>query len=298
MFKNVLKTLVLFISFQSLVFSQQTIKYNLKPNDSFIFHQKVEQTITQDIEGTSHTVDNSIEGVFVLKVKKVTDSSFIMSFAYKKFAVDSKSNLYGDIIHVNTDSINAKDPQSKVFSALTRSTLSFEMNKYGKIIKFQGTETLIQDMIDNAGFENDYTKAVMAEYMEKEFGNEKMTNSLQQMTLIYSKKPLSPNGTWTTQLQGDFKAQNTWKLKNTENSKLNINGTGEVSMASDDETYKLTLKGSSTTALNVNKNNGMINTMEVVSNMEGVSIVKGPEPIKIPMKISSLTTYKALKNVQ
>lgn len=298
MFQNILKILVLVVLFQSQVFSQQTFQYNLKANDSFVFHQKTEQSITQDFDGTDHVIENSIEDIFTIKVKKVTDSSYVMNFEYQKFAMNSQSNLYGTLFKVNTDSTNAKNAQSKIFSVLTHSVLSFEMLKCGKILYFKGTDKLIENMINNAGFEDDYTKAVMGESMKKEFGNEKMINSLEQFTYFYSKKPVSSTDSWSTKINGDLKATNTWKIKSIDKSMITITGSSNVSLDSNQDSMKMALIGTGKTTINVNKTNGMPNSMEVVSNLEGSTTITGDQPMKIPTKITSLTTYKAQKNVQ
>ena len=112
-----MKMLVLFLIFQNLAFSQHTLQYNLKVNDTFTFLQKADQNIVQTIDGKKHIIDNSMESIFTFYVKKVTDSSYIMDFKFDKFTMHTNSNLYGKLFDVNTDSIDMENAQARIFIA-------------------------------------------------------------------------------------------------------------------------------------------------------------------------------------
>ena len=298
MFRTLLKVIVLSLICHSNVLSQQLIHYNLKVNDTFLFHQQVDQNILQIIDGNQHIIDNSIKNVFSLVVKKSTDSSYFVNFKFEKFSMYAKSNLYGVISNIDTDSINVDDAQSRTFLALTNSTLSFELLKNGKVKNLKGTDALIKKMIDGAGYEDEFTKAVMTEAMGKEFGNQKMTNSLEQFTYFYPKKAVQKGDSWKNKYSGDYNSMNTWFLKSLDKEKINISGTGKVSINSSDEDMEMALNGTSKTELSSNKSNGILIKMVVESVLEGTSTVKSMDSSKLPTTIITKTTYKTLKNVQ
>ena len=290
--------LVLILIVQNTAFSQHTLQYNLKVNDTFTFLQKADQNIVQTIDESKHIMDNSIESIFTFYVKKVTDSSYIMDFKFDKFVMHTNSNLYGNLFDINTDSIDFNNPQARIFTALTQSTLSLEMLKTGKIINLKGTEALIKKMIDGAGFENEFTKAVMTESMKKEFGKKKMMNSLEQFTFIYSKKPVTVSSTWSNNYLGVYNSANTWKLKSINKETILVNGTGQAKMNTEDDSMIMALKGSSKTEATCQKNNGIPIKIVVESTMEGATTLKNMEAVELPTIIISKTTYKALDNVQ
>jgi len=298
MFRNLLKILVLSLFIQTTVFSQQLIQYNLKVNDTFLFNQQVDQNIVQMIDGNQHDIENSIKNVFSLVVKKSTDSSYFINFRFEKFSMFAKSNLYGVISSIDTDSINVDDAQSRIFLALTNSTLSFELLKNGKVKNLKGTDALIKKMIDGAGFEDDFTKAVMTEAMGKEFGSQKMVNSLEQFTYFYPRKAVQKGDSWKNKYSGDYNSMNTWVLKNIDKEKITISGTGKVGVSSSDESMEMVLSGTSKTDISSNKSNGILVKMAVESVMEGTSTIKSMDSAKFPTTIITKTTYKALKNVQ
>ena len=290
--------LVLFLIFQNLAFSQHTLQYNLKVNDTFTFLQKADQNIVQTIDGKKHIIDNSMESIFTFYVKKVTDSSYIMDFKFDKFTMHTNSNLYGKLFDVNTDSIDMENAQARIFIALTQSNLSLEMLKTGKIINLKGTDALVKKMIDGAGFENEFTKDVMMESMKKEFGKKKMINSLEQFTFFYNKTPVALHGSWSNSYSGALNAINLWQLDNIDKGNVFIHGTGQASMNTEDDSTLMVLKGSSKTSVTCQRNNGIAKNMVVESTMEGTTTLKNMESLELPTTIISKTTYKALKNVQ
>ena len=290
--------LVLFLIFQNLAFSQHTLQYNLKVNDTFTFLQKADQNIVQTIDGKKHIIDNSMESIFTFYVKKVTDSSYIMDFKFDKFTMHTNSNLYGKLFDVNTDSIDMENAQARIFIALTQSNLSLEMLKTGKIINLKGTDALVKKMIDGAGFENEFTKDVMMESMKKEFGKKKMINSLEQFTFFYNKTPVALHGSWSNSYSGALNAINLWQLDNIDKGNVFIHGTGQASMNTEDDSTLMVLKGSSRTNVTCQRNNGIAKNMVVESTMEGTTTLKNMESLELPTTIISKTTYKALKNVQ
>ena len=298
MFRKLMKMLVLFLIFQNLAFSQHTLQYNLKVNDTFTFLQKADQNIVQTIDGKKHIIDNSMESIFTFYVKKVTDSSYIMDFKFDKFTMHTNSNLYGKLFDVNTDSIDMENAQARIFIALTQSNLSLEMLKTGKIINLKGTDALVKKMIDGAGFENEFTKDVMMESMKKEFGKKKMINSLEQFTFFYNKTPVALHGSWSNSYSGALNAINLWQLDNIDKGNVFIHGTGQASMNTEDDSTLMVLKGSSRTNVTCQRNNGIAKNMVVESTMEGTTTLKNMESLELPTTIISKTTYKALKNVQ
>lgn len=62
--------LIVVVIFHNMAFSQHTLQYNLKVNDTFTFLQKADQNIVQTIDGDKHIIGNSMESIFTFYVKK------------------------------------------------------------------------------------------------------------------------------------------------------------------------------------------------------------------------------------
>ena len=140
--------ILLLLGFQVLN-SQENLKYKLKKNEEFKVYQKAVQDIKQDMNGSIHSMQNLMEADYTFNVNKVTDSSYILNFKFDRFKLKSTSNIYGDLVNINTDSVNLDNMEAKIFSGLIKTTLSMEMLKSGKVLSVDGTEELLDSMIDN-----------------------------------------------------------------------------------------------------------------------------------------------------
>lgn len=171
------------------------------------------------------------------------------------------------------------------------------MLKTGKIIKIFGTETMISKMITDAGITDEFTKELMIESMKKEFGDESLARSFEQLTYIYPSKKVIVGDSWINYYSGDINAKNNWTLVNwSKNIELSAKST--VSMTSEEDSFIMNVKGTQDTYIIANKKTGFAETISVTSNTRGNSVIKEKSDLKIPTTIRSKTTYKIIKHVQ
>ncbi|OBX22293.1 MULTISPECIES: DUF6263 family protein [Bizionia] len=291
-------SILLFTLLGSNTYAQTQLQYKLKIGDSIAVHQKANQKITQDIDGTKHEMTNILESKFVLAVKTVTDSSYILDFTYKLFKLQSNSNLYGEIMSINTDEpIENGDTEAAIFSGLTQSKLKIELLKTGDIISVRGTTRLINNMMKHAGIEDEFTKQIMIEEMKKEFGSQSLSDSFEQFTFIYPSKKVAVNDRWENTYSGELEAKNTWTLKALSPS-IDILGTAYISLESVEENYTMILEGEQKTLISADIKTGIVKTMSVTSKTQGNTVSLQNNSVKIPTTINSVTTYKTKLYVQ
>ncbi|UPS91476.1 DUF6263 family protein [Bizionia sp. M204] len=297
--QRILATIILlFTLLGSNTYAQTQLQYKLKIGDSMAVHQKANQKITQDIDGTTHEMTNILESKFVLAVKTVTDSSYILDFTYKLFKLQSNSNLYGEIMSINTDApIEKGDTEAAIFSGLTQSKLKIELLKTGDIISVRGTTRLINNMMKHAGIEDEFTKQIMIEEMKKEFGSQSLSDSFEQFTFIYPLNKVAVNDSWENFYSGEMEAKNTWTLKALRPT-IDILGTAQVSLESEEENYNMILKGEQKTLISADIKTGIVKTMSVTSKTQGNTVSLQNNSVKIPTTINSVTTYKTKLYVQ
>ncbi|WP_417214164.1 DUF6263 family protein [Bizionia sp.] len=297
--QRILATIILlFTLLGSNTYAQTQLQYKLKIGDSMAVHQKANQKITQDIDGTTHEMTNILESKFVLAVKTVTDSSYILDFTYKLFKLQSNSNLYGEIMSINTDApIEKGDTEAAIFSGLTQSKLKIELLKTGDIISVRGTTRLINNMMKHAGIEDEFTKQIMIEEMKKEFGSQSLSDSFEQFTFIYPLNKVAVNDSWENFYSGEMEAKNTWTLKALHPT-IDILGTAQVSLESEEENYNMILKGEQKTLISADIKTGIVKTMSVTSKTQGNTVSLQNNSVKIPTTINSVTTYKTKLYVQ
>ncbi|WP_111306927.1 DUF6263 family protein [Confluentibacter sediminis] len=294
------KGILLFTAlFSNSMYAQNTLQYNLKVGDTLSVFQKATQDIIQDIDGNKHELKNILEAEFTFIVSQKTDSTYIISFNFERFKMTTTSNLYGEVINVDTkNSISKDDVQAKVFLGMIGAKLKMDLLKNGKIKSISGTEKMITKMIGNAGISDELTKQVMIESMRKEFGNESLARSFEQMTFIYPNKKVNIGDTWVNNYKGDLIAKNTWKLETITEKAIELSADSNITMQTREEGSSMTLTGKQQTTLTANKATGFIKDMVVKQSAKGVSVMTQMKDLEIPTTITSTTTYKTIKHVQ
>jgi hypothetical protein len=294
----VLKLTSFFLLIPSIIFSQNTLEHNLNIGDSLMVTQMSIQDIVQDMDGSKHEMTNNLESDFTFIVMAITDSSFVINFKFERFKLVTTSNIYGELMNIDTNNnIKKDDLEAKIFSGLTKSSLKMEMLKTGKIIKVSGTEAMITKMITEAGVKDVFTKDLMIEAMKKEFGNESLAKSFEQMTFFYPTKKVNIGDHWTNNYAGDLIAENNWTLL-AFNKNIELSAKSNVSMVTEEDSHIMTLKGTQETSIIANKKTGFPEHITVNSNTEGTTVMKQMSDVNIPTTIKSKTTYKIKKHVQ
>ncbi len=294
----VVKITVCLLVISNLVFSQNTLEYKLNIGDNLTITQISTQQITQDLNGSKHEMSNNLECDFNLIVTAKTDSSYLINFKFKRFKLKTTSNIYGDLMNVDTHLEDKKDDlESKMFSGLTSSVLKIEMLKTGKILNVSGTQAMIKKMVENAGIEDQFTKELTIEALKEEYGNESLSRSFEQMTYLYPNKKVLVGDQWTNTYSGAITAKNNWTLKEF-NKSIVLDAMSNISMVSEEESHVMKLKGSQDTHVIANKLSGFPELITVTSTTKGTTVMNQMETVEIPTTIISKTTYKTKKHVQ
>lgn len=294
----VVKLSLCFLLFSKITFGQETLEYKLNIGDNLIITQVATQEIVQNMNGSKHEMLNNLECDFNLIVTAKTDSSYVINFSFKRLKIKTMSNIYGELMNVDTSTeLKEGNFEAKMFAGLTNSVLKMEMLKTGKIVKITGTEAMIKKMVNKTGIEDEFTKELMFEAIKKEYGNESLSRSFEQMTYCYPEKKVSVGDQWTNNFSGNLIAKNTWTLKEI-NKSIILSGKSNISMNSQEESYVMKLKGTQETEIIANKKSGFPELITVTSNTQGTSITDQMGKLEIPTTIKSKTIYKTKKYVQ
>ncbi|WP_299334428.1 DUF6263 family protein [uncultured Psychroserpens sp.] len=279
--------------------AQTNLTYNLNVGDRFKVYQVANQDIVQEMNGTKHEMTNALEGDFTFTVQSVNDSIYNIKFKFDRFKMLSTSNLAGELFNINTnDSIADNDIQGKIFSQLVTCDLYMEMYKNGKIKSIKGSQKLIDKMISASGDFDSFTKELMKESMKKEFSNESLAMSFEQMTYIYPSEAVSNGDSWKNRFKGDLSADNLWTLENIANNEVTINGESSIIFATKDDDIEMNLKGDMTSKVVTSFDTGFVKTMTTYSTAKGNSIMHNMNDLDVPTTITSNITYKIEKDVQ
>ncbi|MEO1484285.1 MAG: DUF6263 family protein [Bacteroidota bacterium] len=291
--KTILLTLILAAPF--VLTGQQKIGYNLKVNDSFKILQKAEQLITQELEGSKHEITNDLEAVFTFTVVGKTADGFDIKLVFKDFGMKSTSNLQGTLVNVKASEPVEGDMMSQMFKGLIDYELNLTLLENGKIENVEGGAALIDNMIQSAGIEDDFTKNLMRKSLDKEFSSGGLAKSFEQMTFFYPDVAVDKGSTWENTFSGKLKAENTWQLDEVTSDSLTITGKGNISVDTNESGTVMALAGDHAYTIVTNTENGFISSIETTSFAAGHSKMAQLGDVEIPTSIKSTVTYELIQ---
>ncbi|MEL6306319.1 MAG: DUF6263 family protein [Bacteroidota bacterium] len=291
--KNIFLLLILMSPF--LMVGQQKIGYNLKVNDSFKILQKAEQLITQELEGSKHEITNDLEAVFTFTVMGKTADAFDIKLVFKDFGMKSTSNLQGTLVNVKASEPVEGDMMSQMFKGLIDYELNLTLLANGKIESVDGGGAMIDNMIQSAGVEDDFTKNLMRKSLEKEFSSGGLAKSFEQMTFFYPDVAVEKGSTWENTFSGKLKAENTWQLDEVNSDAITITGKGTITVDTNESGTTMALAGNHDYTIVTNTENGFITTIETTSFASGHSKMTQLGDVEIPTSIKSTVTYELIQ---
>ncbi|MFS4448622.1 DUF6263 family protein [Maribacter sp. 2307UL18-2] len=287
---------VLYIFFFSITLNGQTVLgYQLKKGDVFKVKQNAKQLITQELDGASHVLTNTLDGILEFTVIGESNDAYTIAFQFKDLNLLMDSSIQGELMNVRAKEVSEEDIQSKMFNSLLDQPVEMMLAKTGNILEVVGGDSLVAQMANSSGLEDEFSKNLMKKSLEKEFGSEALSSSYKQMTFIYSDHQVAVGDTWQNEYTGKLNAQNTWTLEALEDKTVTISGNADVTMDINEQATTMNLMGSQTTEITADRNTGFIEFMTVESEAKGVSTMAQLGDQEIPTTITSTITYKLIE---
>lgn len=291
--KFLILTFILAIS--SISVAQETLKYRLSVGDNFTVEQEAKQHITQDLNGTEQIIENNLIGVMYFEVVEATPENYTLTMSFKRLKMLMSSPTLGELSNSDTESDDSTNVTNMLFKGLLNVPVTIVMEKSGKIKSVTGGDKLISAMFESAGIDQPEIIAASKGQMEKQFGSDALSNSLEQMTHFYPvDATVSVGNEWTNSYTGNMSAKNNWKLENYSKEAITISGTATTTMSTVDENIIMTLTGTQKTTVVANPNTGMFSQVTVVGENAGDTLFQA-QNMTIPTTIKSTITYKISK---
>jgi len=194
--------LVVFTVCTAGLYGQSVLKYNLRKGDTFLVKQNAEQIITQELDGTSHVLTNTLDGILEFRVVGEYNNYYKVAMEFKDLNLLMTSSLQGELMNVHAKEVSEDDMQSKIFNSLLDQPVEMLLSKTGDILEVMGGDSLVTRMAKSSGLEDDFSKNAMKKSLEKEFGSEALSNSYEQMTFIYAQDEVDIGDTWQNKYAG------------------------------------------------------------------------------------------------
>ncbi len=287
-------TLFVMITLNYAVFGQLTLEYKLNKGDIFTIKQNAQQIITQNLDGATHELTNTINGVLQLKVLNQEEDNYNMELIFKDLNLKINSSIQGELMNVNAKEVTAEDVQSQIFNTLLDNPVQMTLSKTGDILEVRGGDSLVLKMANASGLTDAFSLNMMKKSLEKEFGSEALSNSYKQLTYIYPSKKIKVGDTWENEYLGKLSAKNSWTLKSITDSTASISGKAEITMDIKEPTTTMKLTGKQETEITADKISGFIQKMKVEGESEGTSTIVQMGDQEIPTHIKSTITYELI----
>ena len=274
--------------------AQSVLQYTLKKDDIFTIKQNAEQIITQELDGASHEITNTINGVLEFKVLGERDSTYAIALTFKDLNLTMTSSIQGELMNVSAKAVSEDDMQSKIFGSLLNRPVQMLLAKNGDIIEVTGGDSLVTKMAAASGLEDEFSLNMMKKSLQKEFGSEALSNSYEQMTFIYPNAPIQIGDSWENNYMGKLSSQNNWTLEAQSEEEARISGTANVSMDVTEMATTMKLSGTQQTQITTDPSSGFMKKMKVEGAYQGVSTASQMGDQEIPTVISSTITYELI----
>ena len=275
-------------------FGQTVLEYNLEKDAVFTVKQEAKQIIIQELDGATHELTNLIDGVLEFKVLGKRDSIYDITLTFKDLNLMMTSSIQGELMNVKANEVDETDMQSQIFNSLLNKPVNIILAKNGDILEVKGGDSLVSQMAEASGLEDEFSLNMMKKSLEKEFGSEALSNSYKQMTFFYPKNKVKIGAHWKNEYSGKLQAKNVWTLDSLSKESANISGVADVIMDVTELATTMKLTGSQKTAITTDIDTGFITKMIVEGISKGASTMAQMGDQEIPTTIESTITYELI----
>ncbi len=280
--------------------AQHSLGYQLEKGDVFTVEQRSRQWITQQMDSTSHELENRITALLEFRVLGIQEEGYLLEFAFRDLFFRIESNIQGELLNIRARELDESDLQSRVFNSILDVPIQMLLNRNGNIVEVTGGDSLVSRMIASTGLEEGFTKSLMEKTLRQQYGSEALAASFEQMTFFYPQRQVAVGQQWTNRYQGKLEAVNTWTLDSLNSDRTAISGEAGIRMAEQNAGMKMDLKGTQQTQICAERKSGFIREMTVDSEAEGVSTMSQTGDLEIPTHIRTHLSYTLIdfKHVQ
>jgi len=286
--------LVLFINGLS---AQTSLAYRLSKGEVFTIKQKATQIITQELDGATHELTNTINGILEFEVVADNDSLYDIALTFKDLNLLMTSSIQGELMNVNAKEVDPGNMQSQIFNSLLNRPVQMVLAKTGAILEVNGGDSLVLKMAEASGLEDEFSLNMMKKSLEKEFGSDALSSSYEQMTFIYPEKEVRIGDQWKNTYSGKLNSKNIWTLQERTSENASISGTADIEMDVTELATTMKLSGSQETQITTDLHSGFIQKMTVKGFSKGTSTMTQMGNQEIPTTIQSTTTYELIDNL-
>lgn len=175
-----------------------TPKLNLVPGTGFVCSMEMNKRVQQTIAGEDQRMEQNLLLVWDYDILSRNDAgNYEISAKYSRI----KSSQRFGLQTVEFDSDNMPDyidPSLIGYKILVGSELRMEVTPAGKVKRLDGFQAIIDKVIDELNIPESPQRDEIINGLRKQFGDEAMRQSFEQMTAFYPDRPVDTGDSWHT----------------------------------------------------------------------------------------------------
>lgn len=177
------------------------LRLHLEKGKPYGLKMTIVQKIVQTIQGNKVDVDQTTGMEYAFDVQDVAkDGTMAVKVTYH--AVQMKIN--GPTDKVDYDSANPPDEvpaAARAMAALVGQSFTLDITPEGRVTKVQGLDAMLAHMIEKLGLPDGPTKTMMEDQLKKQFGDQAMRQTMEQLMAVYPDKPVAVGDAWTKKVK-------------------------------------------------------------------------------------------------
>lgn len=291
-----LSSLIIYLLINTTVFGQSTMQYKLSPGDVFTIKQDANQIITQEIDGATHEITNTLQGIMEFRVKGDNNTAYDIDVIFKDLNLKMTSSIQGELMNIRARDYKEDDAQSKIFNSLLDVPIQITLARTGDILEVSGGDSLVSRMANASGVKDDFSLNMMKKSLENDFGSEALSSSYEQLTYLYPISAIEVGDSWNNEYSGKLQAQNTWTLYEITEESAKIDGKALVIMDIIEPSSTMKLNGTQDSSVITDIATGFVKKMTVRGLAEGYTTMTQMGNIEIPTSIESTIIYELIEN--
>ncbi|MCU4176654.1 DUF6263 family protein [Carboxylicivirga sp. N1Y90] len=283
---------------------QAQLRYNLKVGEMYGLKQESFQDITQNIQGMTQNIKNTIGGDITVTIVSKSKGVYTSTLVFESLLFKMESTMF-TIAYDSKDEAQEENMLSKAFDAIVDFEFTMIFDETGEITEVRGSEKLLEKIALSYGKSIDEL-GMVAESVKTQFSDKSMKQNMSSMLLVYPDEKLKVGTEWTNEVvtAGAMPIVSNYNYVVTSANKsiIELKGTGK--MTADDSagseqngmTQNFDLSGDVIVSATIDAKTAWPQSMELNQEMEGSVSIESPQlpvPMEVPMTISSKSTYKA-----
>jgi hypothetical protein len=291
--------LLVFVAFGFISPAPIKLAYIFKQGESYLWSQVLTQHRKQSIQGMDQSIDNTSQADMLFRILEVNKETAKIEVSYTRLTMSMKSpQMNTDIESDGT----ADSKENKLIKGMVNKPFYMWMNRFGKIEKVEGIDTLMSAFKDSGIDES--AAFLLKGMLEAYMGEQGFKATMQSTFITYPENQIKKGDTWkdvqSMTVPFSFTTDNTWTLAEHNDNTINLTAQGVFTT---DKEKTMSLPGGLKAKVDLSGNQSMKTSLNPKTNWpttsEGVSDVKGkmlllaggpiPEDMELPMEIHTET---------